>query len=150
MTAPVTLTPAVTAPAMGPIETSLQGVDREERRRRLAAHHVMNVGVGRAFTRTGVIIVYEQPYLSDDGKVLWVWLDAFDASGVRLIGADDRDFGFVNPPVTVPDGTFSSVVDPISGGKRLVSNKTENVLAAFEEMVFDRVVVRARELGWPG
>lgn len=69
-----------------------------------------------------------------------------DANGLLPPGRDVHRV--INPPIMMPDGTTTTVVDPLTGESKEVPNYAEQPLAAFKAWLAESIKVAARAQGW--
>jgi hypothetical protein len=73
---------------------------------------------------------------------------AQDANGILPPGADVHRV--VNLPIMVPDGTTTTVNDPITGAPREQPNMVERPIEALKIWLTESIKVNARANGWAG
>lgn len=116
-------------PSPGPIEQSLAGKTPSERAR-IKAEYLSSLKTGSySFQRNGIRFTLSN--WSYDNGVFSVHVTASDDNGAL---PTDNPYGFVNPPIKVPNGTFR-----VEDGQE-VENTEENPLEALKQMVYDAVV----------
>lgn len=125
---------------MGAIEDSLAGKNSAERNdikvRALATL------TGEVFTRgrfTLTILLGPRVTIIKNVPVLEVMV-AVTRDGIPL--KIDGHLRFLNPPVKVPDGTTTAVIDPLTGELRQQPNYVENPRAALRQMILDAILVQ--------
>lgn len=84
---------------------------------------------GRTVTieQVGFGVFDGKSFTQPEGKIPAIWVH-LNVDGKYLNG--DGWYGFVNPPIMVPDGTKREVLDSITGETRLVDNFKEDLRAA--------------------
>jgi len=128
---------------MGEIEEMLAGVgDRRERARIKAGQLAKLAGETFAFGAFAISIVAGPRAVTVNGEpVLEVMVTV--SRNARAIKVDGH-LRFVNPPVRVWDGTYSTITDPVSGEQIRRKNFVENPRAALRQMIGDAIKAQLR------
>ncbi|HEV2084851.1 MAG TPA: hypothetical protein VGR09_07200 [Gemmatimonadales bacterium] len=132
-------------PLPGLIELGLVGKTPLERMVARAAEH-NKLQPGAAFTLDGIQVQLLSPIaLIANGTGIQMALRARVVATGEFLPMDPDGYGWINPPVKVPNGTWR--VEPDLTERE---NFEENPLEAFKRIVLNSVLFYARHHGWAG